>query len=206
MNNSPLLYTVLAVLIVVLAAGRAHLHRGRRWERTFRILAGLEVGLIAAMLAAMIFLGCLQIVLRNFFHSGILWADLVMRHLVLWMGGLGAALATTRVRHINIDVFSRVLPGPARPIRRILVYAATAAAAFVLGVASLRLVADERLFGEVAVGPVKTWMLQTVLPWAFFVIAYRCVVNLFTGREPAQDGTGHETDPVPEGDGAGEAV
>ncbi len=175
-----------------MAAGRSYLHRGHRLDGLFRSVARLEVSVIGLLLATMILLGCMQIVLRNFFHSGILWADLVMRHIVLWIGCLGAALATTRVRHINIDVFSRLLPGRKKSIRRAVVYVATAIATFVLGIASLRLVADERAFGEIAFGPVKTWMLQAVMPFAFFLISYRSIVNMLTGRE-APTGSGEHT-------------
>lgn len=144
----------------------------------------MEVIVLTVLLGTLAVLGFLQILLRNFFHSGILWADPLMRHIVLWIGCLGAALATVRVSHINIDVFTRLLPPRARPLRRFVVYLATAAASFVLGVAALRLVFDEKEFGEVAFLNINTWMLQTVLPFAFFLIAYRCLVNLFLSREP----------------------
>lgn len=160
------------------------LQRAHRLEREFRFLAHVEVGVLTVLLGALILLGCMQIFLRNFFHSGVLWADPVMRHIVLWLGCLGAALATTRVRHINIDVFTRLLPEKLKPARRFVIYSATAVAAFVLGIAALRLVTDERAFGDIAFGSVETWTLQTVLPFAFFVISYRSLVNLFTGREP----------------------
>jgi C4-dicarboxylate transporter DctQ subunit len=187
--SNSFLYTLLAVLIVLMSVGRSYLLRKHRLYGLFQALARIEVSAIGVLLAAMILLGCLQIVLRNFFHSGILWADLLMRHIVLWVGCLGAALATTRVRHINIDVFSRLLPGRHKSIRRAVVYLATAVAAFVLGIASLRLVVDERLFGEIAFGPMKIWMLQAVLPFAFFLISYRSIINVLTGREaPAGSG------------------
>jgi TRAP-type C4-dicarboxylate transport system permease small subunit len=181
---SPITYTILAVLVVVLATLRAWLHRSQRLEGWFGFLARVEVGVITVLLGALVLLGCMQIFLRNFFHSGIIWADPLMRHIVLWLGFLGAMLATTRVRHINIDVFTRLLPGPVKPVRRFVVYSATTIAAFVLGVAALRLVADERAFGDVAFGSVKTWTLQLVMPVAFFVISYRSLVNLFADREP----------------------
>jgi C4-dicarboxylate transporter DctQ subunit len=182
-SGSPLFVTFLAALIAALAVVRAYLYRGNRFDRFFTTFSRIEVGAIMVLLAALVFLGCMQIVLRNFFHSGIIWADPLMRHIVLWLGCLGAALATTRVRHINIDVFSRLLPERFKPVRRAIVYTATALAAFVLGVAALRLVVDERAFGDFAFAAVKTWVLQTVLPFAFFVISYRSLVNLFTGRE-----------------------
>lgn len=183
MNSSPILYAALAAIIAALAFVRSVLKRAHRWRGLFRGLARLEVIVLSALLVMLALLGVFQIFLRNFFHSGILWADPLMRHTVLWIGCLGAALATSRVSHINIDVFTRLLPAPVKPVRRFFVYLATAAAAFALGAASLRLVLDEKEFGETAFLNVDTWMLQTVLPFAFFLIAYRCLVNLFLSRE-----------------------
>lgn len=183
----------MAFLIAVLAVVRAVLARKGLLAGLFRASERLEIGLIAAMLLAMVLLGCMQIVLRNFFHSGVLWADPLMRHLVLWLGCFGAAFATTRLRHINIDVFSRLLPARQRGYRRAVVYSATAVAAYFLGISALRLVVDEREFGDAAFGVVKTWMLQTVLPVAFFVISYRSLVNLFTGREGGPEGASAES-------------
>lgn len=177
-------YGPLAGALLVLAAGRAWLQRGERLDGVFRFLGRLELGFLGLMLLTLIVLGGVQVVLRNVFHGGVLWADPLMRHIVLWLGCLGAALATTRARHINIDVFSRIIPRPWRPWRRAVVYMATAAATFVLGVAAWRLVLDERDFGDMAFGSVPVWVLQLVLPVAFFLICYRSLVNLFIGKEP----------------------
>ena len=183
MNNLPVITAFLGTFIIVLAVVRALLYRQNRLAGLFRCLGHFEVMVIALLLGGLVLLGCLQIVLRNFFHSGILWADPLMRHIVLWLGCLGAVLATTRLRHINIDVFTRLLPASLRPYRRAVVYSATAVATFVLGVAALRLVVDERAFGDVAFGVFQTWTLQSVLPFAFFMISYRSLVNLLTGQE-----------------------
>jgi TRAP-type C4-dicarboxylate transport system permease small subunit len=189
-ETSPLWYAILGVIIILLAVLRSWLIRRDHLGGLFRILGHCEVAMLALLLGTLIGLGCLQIILRNLFQSGLLWADPLMRHIVLWLGCLGAALATTRVRHINIDVFTRLLPPAFRPLRRAIVYTATAVAAFVLGVAAWRLVVDERAFGEAAFGPFQVWMLQTVLPFAFFLISYRSIVNLLIAREPLPaDGT-----------------
>lgn len=190
MSSSPILYLFLALLIIALALARAALEKRDRLTGVFLRLGRLEVLILTLLLGLLVALGFFQIVLRNFFHSGILWADPLMRHTVLWLGCLGAALATSRLRHINIDVFTRMLPDAVKPARRFIVYLATATAAFILGVAALRLVIDERAYGEAAFLNLDTWMLQTVLPFAFFLIAYRCLVNLFLSREARpMDGT-----------------
>ena len=98
-------------------------------------------------------------------------------------GCVGGSLATAKLKHINIDVFTRLIPDKFRPARRWVVYGATGAAAFVLGIAALGLVINERAFGDVAFLSVQVWVLQTVLPITFFLIAYRSFVNLLLGRE-----------------------
>ncbi len=180
-------YAPLAGILLLLALGRAWLQRGRRLEGVFRFLGLVEVGFLGLMLLALIVLGGMQIVLRNIFHGGVLWADPLMRHIVLWLGCLGTALATTRARHINIDVFQRLIPVAWNPLRRAVIHVATAACTFVLGVAAWRLVVDEMSFGETAFASVPVWALQLVLPVAFFLISYRSLVNLFLGREIASD-------------------
>lgn len=183
MSASHTVYSLIAAAIIALAVLRALLHRRGRLGILFRLLGRVEEGAIALLLGSLVVLGSTQIVLRNFFHSGLLWADPLMRHAVLWLGCLGAAAATSEVRQIHIDVFTRLLPERARPARRMVVYTATAAAAFALGVAALRLVVDERAFGDVAFGGIPTWVLQTVLPFSLFVISYRSLFNMLIGRE-----------------------
>lgn len=191
MDSPAPIYAAIAAAIVVLAAARARLDRRRGARRVYDFLGGVETAAILLLLSGLMILGGLQIVLRNVAHTGLLWADPLMRHIVLWLGCLGATLATARVRHINIDVFSRLLSGWPLAVRDAVVHGATAVMAFVLGVAALRLVVDERAFGDVVFSGLPTWVAQVILPVAFFLIAYRSIVNLLLRRRPK---------PVEEGD------
>jgi C4-dicarboxylate transporter, DctQ subunit len=169
--------------VVVLAAARARLDRSDRARGFFDAAGRAELLFVTLLLCTLVVLGAVQIFLRNAFHSGLLWADPMMRHIVLWLGATGAALASARMRHISVDVFTRLLPAAWRPARRVLVYGATAIAAYLLAIAALRLVVDERTFSEVAFLGVKTWVAQLILPAAFFVIAYRTLLAIFLRRE-----------------------
>jgi TRAP-type C4-dicarboxylate transport system permease small subunit len=188
-NTNPATYLLLALALAALALARARLERHRRWRRVFDGLVAVEIAALVLLLGSLIFLGGAQIVLRNVAKTGILWADPFMRHVVLWIGCLGATLATARVRHINIDALTRVLSGRWLAARDVVVHAVTAVAAFVLGVAALRLVIDEKSYGDVAFLGIDTWLLQTILPIAFLLISYRSLVNMLLRRRPAQDGT-----------------
>jgi TRAP-type C4-dicarboxylate transport system permease small subunit len=171
-----LIYSLVASGIVLAALARVYLDKKSRLKRFFGFLGLLEIGILALLLATLVSLGCLQIVLRNFFHRGIIWADPMMRHIVLWLGCLGGAYATTKMRHIGIDVLTRFLPKKARAVRDRVVYLGTAGVAVMLGFAALKLVLEEKSFGEKEFLNIDTWLLQVILPAAFLLIAYRCLV------------------------------
>ena len=59
-----------------------------------------DFALIGALIT-MLAIALMQIVLRNFFDSGVLWAETFSRVLVLWLAMLGAMVAT-RERIISI--------------------------------------------------------------------------------------------------------
>ncbi len=143
---------------------------------------------MALLLGTLVVLGALQILLRNAFHSGLLWADPLMRHIVLWLGAMGAALASAHMRHITVDALSRLLPAWWRPARRVVVYGSTAVVAYLLAVAAVRLVVDERGFGDVAFLGIETWVMQLILPGCFALIAYRSLLAIFLRWEPAEAG------------------
>ena len=176
--NFTAFYIVVVMSALILAGVRAFLEKTSRFKGFFRFTGVVEVAIISVLLLSLIFFGCLQIVLRNFFQSGLIWADPLMRHIVLWLGCLGGVLATARLRHINIDIFTRILPERMRPIRDRIVYLATAVVASVLGLAAAKLVADEKEFGDTAFLGIGVWVLQLILPIAFFLITYRSFVNL----------------------------
>ncbi len=74
----------------------------------FRLLAGalgrLEDALLVALLGVLLLLASTQILLRNLFDAGLTWADPLLRVLVLWLGLLGAMIASRSGKHITLDV------------------------------------------------------------------------------------------------------
>ena len=78
--------------------------------KLFRYLHRLEDSLLVFSLLAMLLIALGQIVLRNGFDSGVLWAESFARILVLWVAMLGAMVATRENNHISIDAVSRYLP------------------------------------------------------------------------------------------------
>jgi len=71
-------------------------------------LTFFENSLIVIILGAMVLLAFLQVLLRNVFETGILWGDIFLRHLVLWVGFLGASLATREEKHDAVAIIVSV--------------------------------------------------------------------------------------------------
>jgi TRAP-type C4-dicarboxylate transport system permease small subunit len=63
--------------------------------------------LLLLTFSIMLGLAALQVFLRFFFHTGIVWGDVAARHLVLWVGFFGAYLATREKKHFHIDALTR---------------------------------------------------------------------------------------------------
>ena len=54
-----------------------------------------------------------QIVLREAFSTGFVWADELLKLLVLWLAMVGSVAASRDNRHIRIDALSHILPDTA---------------------------------------------------------------------------------------------
>jgi len=80
-----------------------------------------EDAALVVLLGSMVVMAVVQIVLRQFFDSGISWADELVKIIVLWLAMVGSIAAARDNRHIRIDVLSHVLPGKLVLLSRIVV-------------------------------------------------------------------------------------
>jgi TRAP-type C4-dicarboxylate transport system permease small subunit len=155
-----------------------------RASRFLRIVNRVEDSILLGLFTGMIGFAIGQIILRNFFGTGISWADPLLRILVLWVGLAGAMVATRLDNHIAINVFSRYLPPRARHGARALVDVFTAGVCALIAWHAARFVALERSYGTIAFGQVPSWVTELILPLAFAVIALRySVLALRHGRD-----------------------
>ncbi len=145
-----------------------------RWEEIDKSLARAEGPLLVALLAVMVGAGFLQVVLRNFFQTGIFGADLLLRQGLLWLGMLGASLgARGGGRHIEIDILTRALPDPwAGRARRLTDLFAAAICALLVRASWLFLAAEWEAGTRIA-GRFPAWAFQIVLPAGFLLMGLR---------------------------------
>ena len=144
-----------------------------QWDHVDKIISRVEQLLLAIMLSLMILVAVLQIVLRNFFATGLSWGDPLVRYLVLWAGFTGAALATKEGKHINIDVFSRWVPGRGYTIIQIITNLFSAFVCGLLTFAALTFVKNEAQIGGTAFFDIPVWIPETIIPVSFGIMTLR---------------------------------
>jgi C4-dicarboxylate transporter DctQ subunit len=150
-------------------------------------LASLERALVVLLLTGLLGLGLLQVIERNVLASGIFWADELLQHMVLWLGFLGASLATREHRHLSIDVLSHFLPRRWQLWIELLINTTALVMCTCLVQAAWGLVRSEYTAGTVLTFGVPAWLAQSVIPLGFGAITLRFAVRLVaTLRQLAQ--------------------
>lgn len=167
------------------------------------IIAKLEGWLLVSVLSSMVLLSFAQVCLRNFAGTGIEWADIFLRQMVLWVALIGASLSVKIDKNIAIDVASRFLPFKFKMLSKVITNFSSVYIAFLLTQAAYTFVLDEKEFGSVlfqkiSLGfvtfqEVHTWVFALILPVAFLIISARFLINgveagikFFTQKEEIQ--------------------
>ena len=143
------------------------LHKG------VQILHRIEDTLLVTILLAMVTLAFSQIVMRNFLGTGSIWLDPLLRVLVLWVGLLGALVATRQNKQISVDVLTRFLPERLKTISDIITRTFAAIISAIIAWHSFLFLIDEWNSGAMAFASVPAWLPESIIPIGFAVIALR---------------------------------
>ena len=145
-------------------------------NKVLRVIARIEDGMLVLMLSAMIFLAALQIIMRNGFQAGFTETDSLLRILVLWVGMIGAVVATRERRHISIDVLSRYLSDSYKHYVELVINLFVVVVCALLAFHSMSMMMIDYAAGTIAFSKVPTWVLESILPIAFTIITLRYVM------------------------------
>jgi TRAP-type C4-dicarboxylate transport system permease small subunit len=157
----------------------AHSVRNRTWTAKLEYyFTGIESAFAIFGLALMLGLSLIEIILRNFFHYSIPGADILIRHLVLWVSFLGAVMAV-RERHIKVEIIAAWLPElwHRRLERPIFLFSAIVCA--VIAWAAVRFWYQEWL--NVPAGERWIAILGIVIPLSFFLLALHFTLRFLIG-------------------------
>jgi TRAP-type C4-dicarboxylate transport system permease small subunit len=146
-------------------------------KRIDKVLTKAEEVVLIALLSVMVVMAFLQVVLRNLFSSGIFWADILLRHLLLWLGFLGAALATSENRHINIDALRRFLSPNIRGVVEVLTNLFATGICYLLAKASWTFVLGEIADHRTIFESIPSWYAQIIIPVGFGLLALHFLIR-----------------------------
>ena len=154
---------------------------GRNLNPRNRIVSGpsapwhhrIEDGFLTLLTFSLVLLAVGEILLRNLFGVTLLWGDPAIRHLVLWAGFVGAAVAARDGRHLRIDAVLRALPPRLRGWADGIGSLFACGICFLLCYLAVRFVNDERTFGAAGDLALPTWVLQLIFPVTFVILGFR---------------------------------
>src|SRR3990172_3814848 len=137
-------------------------------------LAAIEDSISSIALAAMVLLPLIELLSRALIDEGIPGSIGYVQHLTLWIGFLGAALATREKRHLALSAAPDLLKNPGlQRAAGILAHAAAAAVSILLAIASAKFVWAERESQTVLGGGVPLWIVQAIMPAGFGLTGFR---------------------------------
>jgi TRAP-type C4-dicarboxylate transport system permease small subunit len=150
------------------------------WDQLDEKISRVEQVLVTILLTLMILMAFSQIILRNFFDTGISWGDSLVRYLVVWVGFIGAAIATREGKHINIDLISRWLTGPESNFIRLISHSFSAVICGLLTLAAVKFILFEAQMGSTAFFKLPVWIPQIVIPVTFGLMTLRFAIRLIS--------------------------
>lgn len=141
-------------------------------------LGKVETGMLCLIIALMLGLAVLKIVLRYGFQTSLLWSDIVLQHLTLWLCLLGAALATCERRHISIDILSRILPENITRWSNLIVDCLALIVVGILAAYGFDFLGDEQSSEAVLIGSIPLWWAKSIIPVGFVLIGVHLVLQI----------------------------
>jgi TRAP-type C4-dicarboxylate transport system permease small subunit len=142
-----------------------------------KLIRRAEELILSLLLSAMIVLSCLQIILRQFFDSGLPWADPLLRYLVVWGGFLGAVLAVSMGKHIALDILSNFLSPAVKKSASIVTQLFSAIVCGFLTYASWLFILNEMQFGSTPLLSIPSWCWNLIFPIAFAAMTLRYAIG-----------------------------
>jgi len=149
--------------IPVMPAARATVHE---------CLVVIENAILSLVFAVLVLLPLAEIALRATAGIGFEGSSSLVQHLTLAIGVLGAAIAAREDRMLGFSA-AALLEGHQASIAKFVGCASAAAVSALLCIASLQFVEAERAAGRVLAHGVPVWVVQSLLPLGFGVIALR---------------------------------
>ena len=156
------------------------------FESINNFFARIEKIFLVIGVSVMILVVFFDIILRELFDGGFIWAKELAAFLMIWVGFVGASLAAKENKHIVVGIPEKLFP------KKILPYVSLFASVIVFTVTILiaylgfNYVLETKEFGETSlVLNIPLWIVQIIIPASLVIIAFRFIgigIQIFNGK------------------------
>lgn len=136
-------------------------------------LLQFETILLVASFLFILIVAVTQIFLRNVFDTGIIWADTFLRISVLWLGMMGALVASRNNNHISMNLGQKYLSEKNLLRIKIIIYFFTACICLIVAWFGVNLVLMEYEEAGLAFSNIPIWLTVSIIPIGFCIIGLR---------------------------------
>lgn len=150
------------------------------WHRLDAVIQKVEQWLIVVGLMVILIFGVMSILLRNTVGWGLAFADILSRQITVWLGLLGASLATVSAEHISIDAFSRMLKKDKVKVNRVAIGIMCIIGNGIMtycAIMFLMFYINKPVDVDFGGFKVTNWKLLVIFPLAFALITFRTLIQ-----------------------------
>ena len=142
------------------------------WYRIIKYLESIETNMCRLLLVLMSLIVVVQVFSRYLFNFSFVWAEELVRYLMIWMVMIGAARVQAMGEHIRIDFFPMLAGARGRRLMDTVFRLCTLTFLIIIFVKGIKIAAFNRLFESSGLRISMLWPTLAIPIGAFLIILY----------------------------------
>ena len=158
----------------------------RFFETLDNFFAKIEKIFLVIGVSVMILVVFFDIILRELFDGGFIWAKELAAFLMIWVGFVGASLAAKENKHIVVGIPEKLFPKKVLPYVSLFASVIIFTVTILIAYLGFNYVLETKEFGETSlVLNIPLWIVQIIIPASLVIIAFRFIgigIQIFQGK------------------------
>ena len=156
------------------------------FESINNFFAKIEKIFLVIGVSVMILVVFFDIILRELFDGGFIWAKELAAFLMIWVGFVGASLAAKENKHIVVGIPEKLFPKKVLPYVSLFASVIIFTVTILIAYLGFNYVLETKEFGETSlVLNIPLWIVQIIIPASLVIIAFRFIgigIQIFKGK------------------------
>ncbi len=158
----------------------------RFFESLDNFFAKIEKIFLVIGVSVMVLVVFFDILLRELFDGGFIWAKELAAFLMIWVGFVGASLAAKENKHIVVGIPEKLFPKKVLPYVSLFASVIIFTVTILIAYLGFNYVSETRELGETSlVLKIPLWIVQIIIPISLVIIAFRFIgigIQIFKGK------------------------